>query len=407
MSIEEFKLHYMKENNSDDVYEYVNKNKEKLSKIDDSGRHQNTSFHDDPGRHQNTSFHDDPGRHQNTSFHDDNDLYGIILKTLFHDDMKIFVASGYPWRELFNLKMYRFSWNDVKLCAEDLSDSRMDGCNNFDMYINILMTFLNDHECHDIPESFFDHNINYSYLINSLLLLGTIERSNILFKNVVNKKIITDPKYIEVLCRYFEKYHENHCYRLTEELDQDIVYHAFMDISHYRFDVIGDILNEYYSYKSLRPDKNNFIEIFFDMVKNDTSEKNDTSKIYLDYHYVSNYFQWMTLDEQITFWNIVKDCNEKNNSVVDVMMYSHSELFITYAFDHLPECLEIITRQIDVKRFSITIQFWKIFVQKYPHLKDKIYIYLLLMTDDDSHFDVFQDSSPQDLIKMIRDNLLS
>jgi len=381
MSLEEFTTYYQTQNNKN-LFQFVKKHRATLVQIDSD------------------------------------DLYGVILKSHLHESIKYFAESKYPWKEL--LIFHALEWNDdVQLQKDDLSETRMFECESVVLYTKILINFLQIHEIEDIPQSFLEHEFsNVSHLIATLSNLKI--DSNISLNKIMTKNISVNKKYFHLFCYYFERHfdelythhHEMNHRRIERDIDEnheldpdfkrEATCDAIKELLHQRFDDDDDEDELDYYYKSIKVDKYNIIEIFFDMVKNNTSQ------IHEDYLTISRYFEWMSLDEQLTFWNLVCHNEEDDDryDAIDITMMSESTTFINFAFDHLPNCYESICNRNDENNDSITFLFWDLFVKKYPEVKNYVYTNIMLTYHHSEYMYIFEDVSVQEMLKVLKDILL-
>jgi len=374
MSLEEFTTCYQTKNGRE-IYQFIEKNRENLLEIDSD------------------------------------DLYGVILKSNLHENVKYFAESKYPWKELA-WKHNRLRWDDVQLQQDDLSETRMFECKSVVLYTKILQNFLQNHEIEDIPQSFLELELTNVLEIFETLSHQIIDEDNV-FRNILTKNTTVNKKYLHLLCYYFERYFDdfmsnnshpkkcccNECQedQVDHQSTQEKICSDIQEMLHSRFDKHEDQYIDYY--KSVMVNETNLIEVFFDMVKNDTGQ------IYEDFSNVSNYFEWMSLDQQLTFWDLVTS-NDELYKVVDITVMSKSALFINFAFDHIPNCYESICDRIDANFGTITLSFWKLFIKKYPDAKNYVYTYMILSFNCFEYMYIFEDVSVQEMLKVMKDILL-
>jgi len=329
-----------------------------------------------------------------------NDLYGILLKTICHRNMKYFVDAQLPWKELM-LYNQSLSWKEVQLQSEDLSETRMTDCPKISLYTDILKHFLVNHEVEEIPVSFLEHKItDPSLLIRNVSCY--IDLENVFFTDIQNKNTNINKKFIIVFCYFFETYYDQLKARLYvgPQTNQEDTYHEIIGLFYSFFDRDnGEIVNNgYFSYKSIKVDQNNIIELFFDIEKKFDGNLRETTITW-----ISNYFEWMSIDQQLIFWNLINNNNKYD--AIRITMFSTSSTFIDFAFDHIPNCYESICDGIDKHRDAVNLTFWKSFQKKFPDLKNYVFTYLALWYNHADYLSFFEDMPVQELMHIIKEVL--
>jgi hypothetical protein len=219
-----------------------------------------------------------------------------------------------------------------------------------------------------------------------------------------------------LFCHYFEIHFDNKSCQynhpetqLLEPLIQENIFDSLLDI----FDSLlktnegrFDEMDNFY-YNSIKVNKDNIMEMFFNMTENDkySNKKN--------YYEISNYFEWMKLDEQIKFWNIIND-EHGDYDVYYTMMFSQSELFINHAFDQLKIdatfCCDAFGKdqcdQCDNSNLGI-FKYWKVFIDRFPETKGTILVELIIESFTKCIYllNLLDNVYPQDMTKIIKEEL--
>jgi len=373
MSLGEFK-YLVKEGICDNVMKYVDDNKEKLLMINKSN------------------------------------LFGTLLKMVLHKNIKYFAESKFKWEKIEFIydpsrkNAYRFSWVDVTLHQNDLT-TRMNGLKNINLYISILRAFLVNHDVSEIPESFimhFDNEFN-SLLMEKLhrLFFTTLKIS---LNDIINHNININTKMIEVYCLFMT-------YRYNDFASNVIMcwYGEKTDSESQNFFGIEKVTKvpNYDCVNCNLINSDNIIDVLSDILQKQDKHflhnecTNVNSKNITDYLIdVSSMFNYMTLSEHVAFWNMLP-----NDKILDIMMVSHSKMFINYCFDRLHIFSDIDAIMNKKINFYCSYKFWKILIQRFSKLKEHVLINLFLY-DIEAFVLVFNDiMTVQEMIQILKNYL--
>jgi len=317
---------------------------------------------------------------------------GVILKMYLNSDIKCFADSKYEWSYISHRKFGCFSWEDIVLQPKDLSDERMTGMSNDPFYVILLNLFLIYHEIEDIPQSFLDlGNNKYDIFYD---LCSVIRKEYLSFFESVKNKTIKNNKLIRMIPIYLPSYDEEfRNERPSSSLNKDEVFEILINRFGKYVDTDEDDID---SYKSVIVTEDNIIEIIFDIIVNNKYQGDLTIMTI-----ISNYFEYMKLSEQVTYWTIINDCSGDYFDTSDIILNSQSEAFIEYAFSHSSEfsnqdeICDIICGNDDSSDV-----FLKFFIKKYPDMTNTVFIYKLIV-DPDECYSMFPHLSVEEMIAII------
>jgi len=335
----------------------------------------------------------------------DNSVYGVILRTYLHTNMKYFVDSKYEWTYIEYRYFEDYCWKDVILQPSDLSDERMTGMTNDFFYVTLLKMFLIYHEIEEIPQSFIDRvdrRNNDCYVLSDLCFAITGENTSF-FKTVINKTF-KNKKLIQMMSHYLPFYDEElRNDTVPYSINKNKIFMTLVRIFESYLNTEDDEDDDLYLYKSKIVTEDNIIEIIFDIIKNEKYHGNIIA--------LSNYFEYMKLDEQMMFWNMINTedtyvlCDmintEDTYGLCDVVLSSDSEIFIEYAFDNYSE----FNNQNNICNIICSNGhhsdiFVKIFIKKFPDISNTIFMYELLL-DPTLCYRMFPNLSLEEMIGII------
>jgi len=327
-----------------------------------------------------------------SQYQHDNDLYGMIIKSLITKDCHEYIKTRYPWKYVsqFIAQMYC-----IEITKDDLDSERMEDLVDIYAYFNLVVEFLESHEIHEIPESFlvFYKQIDM-YFFNSLA-------------SVIKSKFTVNS--IKLFSLFLTQYNHN----FKNFMKQD----RYNPNKKMLFDTLKQVLGMHFdtkkSYKNTVINDDNIIDLFFDIYKshdisshhqrayvvmyeilnllidiydkkelsyNITSRQNmNLEIIFYKLQTVANYFEFMRIDQQIIFWNIL--INDYREFIGLLVKYSFSDIFITYAFNEFPDLHDksilskIIFQSNDRSNMIYNITFFNFVLKKFPEMKDDIIIH--------------------------------
>jgi len=307
----------------------------------------------------------------------ENDIYGLIFRTIIDNNLTEYTKSTFSWkyiqhiRRLFMLKM--------ELTEDDLEIDRMTGVTSDLMYFYLLRNFLKNHDVIKIPKSFIEHFeclINKEYLINiAKLIYGD-----------------NSEKVIQLMILFLEKYDANiHSENIIRNINiKEDNYLGICEFINYELDNSDQdesILSE-----------DNFVELSLEYLRHNKLSKE--KKVYL-FKILSNYFEWMKLDEQMEFWNILSTFESDNASIIEKILFAtKSQEFNDYVFNNYVKLkTEDDTYDLILAKKPLSVVFLKKVVDVYPELKDSIIIHIIINTTYISLLSlVFPDLTNQEIV---------
>jgi len=336
----------------------------------------------------------------------DTDVYSLILTCIYEHDLSKFIKSNYEWRYIqkINVSFVNFVNRGIKMTKKNLEPERMHGLTFTPAYFGILTHFLHDYDVHEIPESFVKHYESLSdkqyFIYIAKYFSNTVEDiMDDLWKDKFNSDINLKPVHLFLL--FLEKYDSNidtQCYSSTT-WGKDDIYHSIRD----------------FFYDDVNVTENNIVELSLDYLrqhKKKSSQVEDEAKERFLINVV-DFFEWMRLDDQIEFWDIVISIESIRHDVLRlieyVLFHTTSEVFIDYAFEKYDQ----LQSEHGVMRITFTdiclTPCTKYFFQKvatlYPHVKDSIII-RLIHHNNDMLSTVFPGLTDQDIIFALKNKFL-
>jgi hypothetical protein len=299
---------------------------------------------------------------------DDNHPYTTILKYFFTKNLSDFIKSNLPWKLIQNF-YFNFRKTDT-LTIQDLENDRMTDVINDSMYFSILNTFLKDHEIVEIPESFIKH---YELFTQCFFIDG-------ICRFIKSDRLIDDSllKYINLLILFLDRFDIN-CIKHFYQIKKDKL-HIYYNLETY-FE-LNNNSDTAYMYHNEIVTQDNIIGFCLNSIKNrDLQFGHD--RIINFMNNLTNYFEYMHMDEQIEFWNILIDI-KKYYSVNDIIEFlftsTESDIFMDYAFNNYEklksehDVYEIIS---DGKIYQPL--FYKNVLTLYPQTRNTLIINLMFM----------------------------
>jgi hypothetical protein len=320
---------------------------------------------------------------------DQDDPYSSILNAFFSNTLSDFSKINLPWKLIQN---YNFRETD-KLTVSDLEDARILGLVNHSMYFSILYTFLKNHDIDDIPESFIKHydlldNRNFIDDICRFIKRDKLEDGSQL-------------KYINLLIFFLERFditisnesHENY----KEKLD---IYYILE-----RYFELNDDDNPEYMYHEEIITEDNIIGFYLISIKN-RDLRFENHEVYYFMTELSNYFEYMKMDEQIEYWNILIEYYNDNDMIEILCTSTESDVFINYVFDNYDKLksengvYEIISNG---KLYQYA--FYQNLLSRYPQTRNTLIINLMIVSFDFCMLN-FPDLTNQELHQILKNKFL-
>jgi len=346
----------------------------------------------------------DPDRHQDTSLRDDTDPYTPILRCFFMRSLTHFTKTEFPWKMVQNYYLNLHFGNDDRLTKQDLEEERMVDVHNGDFYFDILKLFLVNHEINDIPESFIKHfeNIDHCYI----LYLGNYIRTE-LFEHLSDLRQTIFPhkiasKRIELLILFLERFDNINTNTHIEPVNTKRS--LFVALKNYFF----DIEKQFFMVNDVIITENNVIDFCFAKLKDDYLNKNGKT-----YHLtvrMADYFEFMQLDQQMEFWNILMEENKVVNDTIDsIFKHTTSDAFLNFAFDNYEPLktedgiYNIIMTGLELN--NTTLNFYHMVLRRYPSIRSNLIIYLVIV-DNYVCKRLFPDLTNQEIISIFREKFL-
>jgi len=280
--------------------------------------------------------------------------------------------------------------------------------NNGDLYFNILEVFLINHEVSEISQSFIKHyeNIEDSYILHLGNYINTevFDYLSDLRQTVFPHKMVT--KRIEVLILFLERFDINRK-SPSEELfnTKEGLLEALMD-NFYNNDHLDETREAIYSVNGVTITENNVVDFCFAKIKNDFQNENQHNFIVI----LADYFEYMRLDQQMEFWNIlIDDTIEIDNTIESIFDQTTSDAFLNFAFDNY-EPLKTENGVYDViltghKSEYNVLNFYHLVLQRYPSIRSNLIIYLIIIGNH-IYETLFPDLTNQEIISIFRAKFL-
>jgi len=329
-----------------------------------------------------------------------NDLYGMILKSLITKDCHEYIKTKYPWKYVSQIIS---QMNSIEITSDDLGIDRMEGLVDIFAYFNLVINFLETHDIHEIPES----------------CIVYYERFDTSFLNVLPSKIVSNfnVNSIKLFSLFLTRYNrdlKNFTFSNQHHLntEKNILFDAIRQPFEMYFDDVQHN-DDKKTYKNNIVDNDNIIEIFFDIYKSrdigasrrrtyislvgilnllmNIYDKKDISHnitsqeginleiIFHRLQMIANYFEYMRIDQQIMFWNILM--NDHRVFIGLLAKYSSSDVFITYAFEEFADLHDksklskIIFQSNGQSNIIYHKPFFNLILKKFPEMKDDIIIH--------------------------------
>jgi len=344
-----------------------------------------------------------------------------ILKCYLSHDLTSLIGTPIPWKTVQNCH-FNFS-HPSRLSQEDLSEERMINVCNGLFYFNLLQTFLRNHEIEEIPKSFIDH---YKFINDSFYLpvIGRIIRGNFPSRSMHlrhNSKVKMNNKWINLMILFLEHYEipdfsyslKMICQKratyiyLTELFDDNVI-----DDSDDEWD--GDYViknpDECYYHEELITEEN-IVQFCFDKLQNDCMTEITINLT----HHLANYFEYMRLDQQMDFWNMILEIDGKRNSHLLSVVFNSclSDVFHKFAFEHYDKLKTeqgvyeyIVNGRIDSDETGM-VYFCQNALQRFPSMRSNILIYLTIYVNDfDICYKIFPEITNQELIYVLREKFM-
>jgi len=349
---------------------------------------------------------DDSDRHQNTSFHDDTDPYVSILSCFFKTSLTDFIKTQLPWK-MIQKYYFQFDINDL-LTKQDLEVERMIDVNNSQLYFNILKIFLIDHKVNEIPESFLKHyeNINMCYILN----LPMHTNSRYFFDHLANphQTVFLDKyivKQIELLILFLERFDIEPRSAYVETFHTKEELFETLKGNFYNSQLYDETREEIYEVNGVTVTENNVVDFCFAKLRNDLLDVNDRMNNFIII--LADYFEYMQLDQQMEFWNILI---EEDKCTIEVTFnQTTSDTFLNFSFDNYePLKTEAGVYDIIFRGYELednTLNFYRIILQRYPSIRPNLIMYLIIV-DNYVCNGLFPDLSNQEIVSVFRAKFL-
>jgi len=369
MSFEEFKSLVDNNTNNRRIFKHVNANRNTLKNIDENDHYAG-------------------GSSLIASVRGD---YCMLLKCYLTWKLSFFLKSGFAWRYVID---YHYSFNidenDI-LTKEDLSLDKIEGLDSDQTYFWVLKMFLMNNEISDIPEVFLDHKDmflgHYITYITQWVYFSLDNVPN--FRNgktTVNDNII---KHFQVLIMFLERY----------DFDREKFILKHSDIQQ---KTLYDQLDMYLQMRNLIINQENIIDYCFNVTKDRPTFNNKPYNNFIIN--LSDYFEYMKLNEQITFWDLLYDIN-----LIDyALLHTSSNVLINFAFDKIDKLktedgiYDFLFNDVDLDHMALS--FCQITLARYPNIKQSMILYTFI-TKNTLCFTLFPDLTNQEIIDLIKEKI--
>jgi len=338
------------------------------------------------------------------------DIYSIIVTCIFKRDLFDFAKTNFAWHYV---EMFYYEPNSYQVQKKDLEIERIDGLSSDMFYYKLLISFVQVNDVIDIPESFINYETTIknkkSYVYH--LRFEINKQFNVSdYKKFRNDKYDSQNNMISKLCQVLILY-----LSIYDILVIDLNKSYDVNKKHYFYSIL-DSLSRFLNGMELNDMENkninesNIIEIYFDICHNvlDRFQSQEMLK-YRNLNYnIAEYFEYMRLDEQVIFWNILLEIeNKRPNFIFEILKASKSTVFIEYVIDNYEKLNtedKIYDFMLDDIVTTCPFLFQKI-LQKYPLMRNNVIIYLFFVN---IHlcFIVFPDLTNQELITLIKNKFL-
>jgi len=350
-------------------------------------------------------------------------FYDILLSYYLNGDSSIIVKLKYPWKYFFHINP------NQQITKEDLELERIIGLKDSYVYFGLIKSFLQENDVIDIPTSFLEHYnelevtgyySSYSFIIFNLIMndiycdfksfwdnnLGTSLHDNSYYLKLVELFIMMINKYDFECILSTKTINEGYHNDIIDSEDENSSIGG--NTRSYVFDVIVENMNMFTHYDDdtgvyilhgQEINDENIIGFFLNLPENEINEL-----CTLDYFLKSlcNYFEWMSMSEQISIWNILKNIDEY--LLLSTIVSTTSEIFIDFIFDQYDK-LKTMNDDLLPFNFDDTIESCYIIklLQVHPESRNTLVIYYF-MNNIEMYNELFSNTTDREIVDILKEH---